>query len=107
VFSSYFKMNDLCDVCGYAFAREEGYWVGALIVNIAVVEAWFAMLFVAVILLTMPEIAWTWLLIVAIITNGILPVIFYPYSKTLWMALDLYFHKPTIEWRHERSGAGS
>jgi hypothetical protein len=29
---------------------------------------------------------------VALLTNGLLPVVFYPWSKTIWMALDLYFH---------------
>jgi hypothetical protein len=63
-----------------------------MVVNIAVAEAWFALLFGAVVLATMPDIAWLPLLIVALVTNGLLPVLFYPHSKTLWMALDLYFH---------------
>jgi hypothetical protein len=42
VFRSWFHMLPACDDCGYSYEREEGYWVGALIMNIAVAEACFA-----------------------------------------------------------------
>ena len=90
-FLSWFKMADTCPQCGYSFSREEGYWVGALIVNIAVAEAWFALLFAAVVLATMPDVAWRPLLVVGVVTNTLLPALFYPYSKTLWMAVHLHF----------------
>ncbi len=90
-------MVERCPECGYSFAREDGYWVGALIVNIAVAEAWFAVLFAAVVLATMPDVTWQPLLVVAVVTNGILPIVFYPYSKTLWMAVDLHIHPPNLE----------
>jgi hypothetical protein len=64
-----------------------------MIVNIAACEMWFAILFVAVILATLPDIAWVPLLGVALLTNGLLPVVFYPWSKTIWMALDVYLHR--------------
>ncbi|HYI45620.1 MAG TPA: DUF983 domain-containing protein [Actinomycetota bacterium] len=92
VFESWFHMRKRCTACGYTFEREEGYWVGALIVNIAFAEIWFAVLFVGVLLATLPDVAWVPLLVVALITNGLLPVFFYPYSRSLWMALDLHFH---------------
>jgi hypothetical protein len=60
--------------------------------NFVFVEVWFAVLFVFVVFATLPDIAWLPLLIVAIATNGILPVLLYPHSKTLWMAIDLHFH---------------
>ena len=92
VFRTFFAMNPACSRCGYTFERESGYWTGAMIVNIAVAEIWFALLFGAVVLATMPDVAWVPLLVVALVTNGLLPIVFYPHSKTLWMALDLYFH---------------
>lgn len=85
-------MVEACPHCGYSFSREEGYWVGALIVNIAVAEAWFAVLFAVVVLATMPDVAWVPLLVVGVVTNTLLPAFFYPYSKTLWMAVHLYFN---------------
>lgn len=92
VFSSFFTMRSRCPVCGYSFEREEGYWTGAMIVNIAACEVWFFVLFVGVLIATLPGVAWGPVLVIALITNGLLPVVFYPHSKTIWMALDLYFH---------------
>ena len=92
VFLSFFKTNSSCSGCGYNFERESGYWVGAMVVNIAVAEAWFALLSLGVIIATAPDVAWQPLLMVALVTNFFLPIVFYPHSKTLWMALDLYFH---------------
>jgi Protein of unknown function (DUF983) len=87
-------MRVSCPECGYGFEREEGYWVGAIIINTAVTEALFGLLFVLVILLTLPDIRWGPLLAVALVTNGLFPWLFYPFSKTLWMAVDLYLHPP-------------
>lgn len=75
-----------------------------MIVNIAFVEAIFFLLFMIILLATMPNVAWIHLLIAALATNTILPIVFYPYSKTLWMAGDLYMH-PLEE--QERSFADS
>jgi uncharacterized protein (DUF983 family) len=96
VFQSFFTMRDRCPHCNYSFEREEGYWVGAVIMNFVFVETWFAILFVTVVFATLPDIAWMPLLAVAIVTNGILPVILYPHSKTIWMAVDVYFHPPKV-----------
>ena len=95
IFASFFRLRTNCPRCGFRFEREEGYWTGAMIVNIAVCELWFAILFVTAIVATLPDIAWLPLLGVALVTNGILPVAFYPWSKTIWMALDVYLHRDT------------
>ncbi len=92
MFRTWWRMLAACSVCGYSYEREEGYWVGALIINLAVAELCFALLFAVVVVVTMPEIPWQPLLAAALVTNAVLPALFYPYSKTLWMALDLYLH---------------
>jgi uncharacterized protein (DUF983 family) len=91
-FASYFTLRERCPVCGYGFYREEGYWVGAMIINIAACEVWFFLLFVGSLLLTLPDVNWPVILVVALVTNGLLPIVFYPHSKTVWMAIDLHFH---------------
>lgn len=91
-FESYFRLRDNCPVCGYSFYREEGYWTGAMIINIAACEIWFFVLFIGTLIATSPDIQWGWILVIALVTNGLLPVLFYPHSKTIWMAVDLHFH---------------
>ncbi|MDQ3879276.1 MAG: DUF983 domain-containing protein [Actinomycetota bacterium] len=92
IFASWSELKEHCPTCGYTFVREDGYWVGAMIVNFAAAEIWFFALFVGVIIATLPDIPWQPLLAIALVTNGVLPIVFYPRSKTVWMALDLFFH---------------
>ncbi|MGI8407470.1 MAG: DUF983 domain-containing protein [Actinomycetota bacterium] len=90
LFQGFFKLKPSCPSCAYLFEREEGYWTGAMIVNIAACEVWFFLLFVGILIATAPDIEWRPVLAVALITNGLLPVVFYPHSKTIWMAMDLH-----------------
>ncbi|MGH8873511.1 MAG: DUF983 domain-containing protein [Acidimicrobiia bacterium] len=91
-FSSYFRLREHCERCGMRFEREEGYWVGALVINTAVVFGSFLILFVGGIALTWPDVPWGALAAVTTGAMAILPVVFYPFSKTLWMALELSWH---------------
>ncbi|MGH2749303.1 MAG: DUF983 domain-containing protein [Actinomycetota bacterium] len=93
IFASYFKLEDRCPDCNYEFAREEGYWVGAVIMNTAVTEALFFVILVATIIATAPDVDWLTLLAIGVATNLLFPVFFYPWSKTIWMAFDLAFMK--------------
>ena len=88
-------MTPTCPHCGYTYEREDGYWVSAMIVNTAVTEGIFAIAFVAVLIATLPDVAWLPVLIVGAITNVAVPILFYPLSKTVWVALDVFFHPPT------------
>ena len=92
IFSGWFTIKDRCPTCAYGFERESGYWVGAVIVNTAFTFAIFGVMFVGTLIATIPDVEWVPLLAVAAFTNLLFPVFFYPYSKTLWMALDIYFH---------------
>ena len=96
IFTSYFGLRHHCPRCGFLFEREEGYWVGAMIVNIAVTEGAFAAVFLGGMLVTWPDVPWTPLLIAGLVLNGLLPILFYPLSKTIWLGIDLFFNPPTI-----------
>lgn len=93
IWRSWFNLEPACPRCDYRFEREEGYWVMAIIVNTALVEGIFAVLFVGGLIASWPEINWPYLLGVALATNAILPFVFFPYSKTVWVALDLTTHR--------------
>ena len=64
----------------------------AIIINTAIAEAVFGVLFIAGLIITAPDFAWAPLLTIAIVTNTLVPLVFYPISKTLWVAVDLYLH---------------
>lgn len=60
--------------------------------NTAVTEIVFFLLFIGTVLATLPDIPWGPLLGVALGTNAIVPIWFYPRSKTVWVAIDQHFH---------------
>ncbi len=66
--------------------------MGALIINTSVVFAAFLLVFVGGMALTWPDVPWGVLLGVTLGAMAILPVLFYPLSKALWMALELSWH---------------
>jgi uncharacterized protein (DUF983 family) len=93
IFSGYFTLKRVCPNCDYEFAREEGYWVGAVIMNLAVTEGIFFVVLVATVIATAPDVNWVYLLVIGMVTNLLFPVVFYPFSKTIWMVVDLVFMK--------------
>lgn len=88
-FDSYFELKQHCNSCGLVFEREPGYWAGALIVNTTVIFATFLVTFGVGILITWPDVPWTGFLITLLLVNGLVPVLFYPQSKTVWSAMEL------------------
>lgn len=91
-FTSWFEMEEHCSQCGFGFEREPGYWVGAVIINTAVIFGTFLIVFGGMVLITWPEVPWTAVLVATALANVVVPVAFYPLSKTVWLALELSWH---------------
>ena len=93
-------LNDLveaCPTCRFSFVREEGYWVGAMIVIMALVLIFFGIWTVGGILVTWPDVPWTPLLVGGIVLNLVVPLALYGWSKTIWVGLDLAFNPARAE----------
>jgi hypothetical protein len=80
-----------CPRCGLHFEREEGYWAGALAINIILVGGLFVVMFAIAIALTYPELPVGPLLAILVPVMIVGPIVAYPFSKTLWVAVDLAF----------------
>jgi uncharacterized protein (DUF983 family) len=92
LFASWFRMRPRCPVCGLKVERgEEGYQVGSYMFNIIAAELLFAAVFVGVVLLTWPTRPWKLLEYGGITLMVIAPFVFFPFSKTLFLAFDLVF----------------
>jgi Na+(H+)/acetate symporter ActP len=85
-------MKVFCSKCGLRFEREPGYWVGAVIINTAVVFGTFVVVFGGLVLTTWPEVPWALVLAVTVLANATIPIALYPISKTIWLALELSWH---------------
>ncbi len=90
IFRSWFRLREACPACRIPFERgEQGYIVGAYMFNIIAAELAFAGVFVGVLLATWPDPPWTLLTWGGMALTVLMPVLFYPFSKTLFLAFDL------------------
>lgn len=88
LFTGWFRMLARCPRCHLRFEREPGYWVGAVAVNLAVVGAVFAIVLVVALAATVPDVPVPAVLALTVPIVAIGPIVFYPFSKTLWVAVD-------------------
>jgi hypothetical protein len=87
-------MEEHCPACGLALERGEtrDYWLGAYAINFVVAESLTAIIALIVLWWTWPAIGpsrWVGTLLAV----G-MPIAFFPFSRTLWLAFDLTF-RPT------------
>lgn len=90
-FSSWTKMNETCGQCGLRFEREEGYWVGAMTVNVMVALVFWIVTIAIAIAITWPDVPYLPLIAITVVLQGLLPILFMPFSRTLWLATDMAF----------------
>jgi uncharacterized protein (DUF983 family) len=93
LFSRWFDLAGACPRCGLPFERGEGYWLGAMAINLGVAEASFGAFLLIAAILTWPDVPWGWLTAGGLAVNVVVPILFYPYSKTIFLAIDLLLHR--------------
>jgi len=93
IYDGYFALREQCPKCGVRFEREEGYFLGAYALNLIVAE--FVGLGLAIILIfktDLRDLQLIWQELIAVTLAIAFPVAFFPYSRTVWIAMDLAFH---------------
>ena len=88
LFTGYLRMVPDCPRCGLHFEREQGYWAGALAINIGIAAVTFVLAFGIGLALTVPDIPVGPFLAVLIPLMIVVPTFGYPFSKTIWVAVD-------------------
>jgi uncharacterized protein (DUF983 family) len=106
IFRGYWTLRDRCPRCDYRFDREEGYFLGAYAINLIVAE--FLSIAVLVDLLVRTDLSWVAIEAIVIPLAIGLPILFFPFSRTLWMALDLMIDRNSTDrqLRHEELRRG-
>jgi uncharacterized protein (DUF983 family)/predicted RNase H-like HicB family nuclease len=98
LFKSWLQMQSRCPACRMRLDRgEEGYQVGAYMFNIVAAELFFALIFLAILIYRWPTPPWTLLFYGGMAMMVIVPVLFYPFSKDVFLAFDLIFRPPGPE----------
>ena len=70
--------------------KTEGHYLGAMVLNFAVMESLLVLLVLTVILLTWPAPPWDVIVYGGIALAIVAPLAFFPLAKLLWLAIDLY-----------------
>lgn len=99
LFDGWFRMHETCASCGLKYEREPGYFVGAIYVNYTVT---IGLGLVGVLLLDMFVVdlpLWAELTL-SLGTVTLVPLVFFRYSRALWLALDHFV--TTADERNER-----
>ena len=101
-------MREQCPECGLPLERgEPGYVVGAYMFNLIAAELIFGAIFVGVAWITWPNPPWNLLQYGGAVFMIAAPFLFYPYSKTLFLAFDLVFRPAGAEDRPPGGGSGA
>lgn len=81
-------MTETCPTCGLRFERTEGYWTGSMALNLVVTEVVFVAVLVGTIIATSPDPDWGLVLGLALASNVLVPVAFFPASRLLWVTIE-------------------
>jgi hypothetical protein len=74
------------------FERDEGAWTSSLGINTVVSSVCVFGVILGVFLFTYPSVPITAMLVSALVVAVAVPVAFFPFSKTIWLAIDLGLH---------------
>ncbi|HUP87054.1 MAG TPA: DUF983 domain-containing protein [Acidimicrobiales bacterium] len=89
LFRGWLQMKPLCPRCGMCFEREEGFFLGAFVVNFGVMLLSLALFIVIGVASTMPDPPPGKLAAAGMLVGVLVPILFYPMSRTFWSAIDL------------------
>jgi uncharacterized protein (DUF983 family) len=86
IVQSPFKIKDQCPVCSSHFKREEGFFVGAISINVVTTE----LVILALYLACLPVIASHYQMVLGVLFTVALlfPIAFYHHSWSLWLGFD-------------------
>lgn len=89
LFRRWLTMRDRCPRCGLRFEREEGFFLGAYVVNFGLVLFLLAVWIFAGVVATQPDPPLAGLVVGGMVMCAVVAIGFYPSSKTVWCAIDL------------------
>lgn len=92
IFEGWFTLKQQCPTCGVTYADEDGYFLGAYPINLVATELLAAAIVIGLII-------WSDLSVLEMQIIGVtlavgLPLLGYPFSLLIWIALDITFHPP-------------
>jgi uncharacterized protein (DUF983 family) len=98
LFESWFRIRTRCPRCGLRLEREDGGFLGAMTVNYIVTAVVFLVVMVVWLVLDLPDVQVLRLTVAAIGVTLVFPLLFWPFSKTIWAAVDYLVYRTDPEY---------
>jgi uncharacterized protein (DUF983 family) len=98
LFTSWFKIRDRCPRCGLRLEREEGGFLGAMTINYMVTALVWLVVLVAWLILDLPDLHVPALTITSIAIAALVPLLFWPLSKTIWASVDYLIYRTSPDY---------
>lgn len=92
LYQSLFRMRDECPYCGLMFVREQGYFIGAIYLNVIATESLIFATYLALILARRINDQSTYTILFALAL--LLPLVFHHHARSLWLSLDHLMDPP-------------
>ena len=90
----WFRRYPRCRTCGIGWRREVGFELGAVTVNTIITFGALTIFMVVGFIMTVPDVP-VFPFVAGLMAVGVLmPIIIYPFTYTMWLALDLTVHPP-------------
>jgi len=98
LFETWFRIRKRCPRCGLRLEREEGGFLGAMTINYAVTAIVWAAVLIVWLVIDLPDVNVLWLTITSIGVAIVVPLLFWPFSKTIWAAVDYLVYRTDPEY---------
>lgn len=82
-------MAPACPGCGLNFRREPGQWLGSWFLNICLVQTVVILILAIGVGVSWPDPPIVPIGVVTALSALVVPVLFFPFSRTIWVAIDL------------------
>ncbi|MEX1218542.1 MAG: DUF983 domain-containing protein [Acidimicrobiales bacterium] len=89
LFRGWVRMVEECPHCGLVFGRLPGHWLGSWFLNSCVVQLVVVLVLIIGVATTWPEPPMWIIGGLTALSAVIVPFLFFPYSRTIWSAIDL------------------
>jgi len=98
LFTHWFRMVERCPGCGYRFQREEGFQLGGYVINFGVTEGLVCLVVAGYIVAAAanPNVSIWPVVVGGILAAVVTPIAFFPFSRTIWAAIDLALTPLTV-----------
>lgn len=101
LFAGWFTIREACPRCRLRLQREEGGFLGAMTINYTVTAAVWLVVFATWLVLDLPDVHVAALTIVSLAIAGLVPLLFFPFAKTTWAAVDYLVYRSSPEYARD------